>query len=172
MNLIARTKPLEVDIELAEPVPTDEESEKDFKALTGMTEVRPETIKSLRKVGLHVKRQGILETQRGTVYVNQSWLLAVSGALYRLIMARAAQENPDVDEVCKLADHIAKLSGKQAELSAVMLSHEPKAPMEFEPERPANKSFIPGSIVVGGNAQVFVASNDAEKGVAPKSNGS
>jgi|SRR6185295_11463957 len=157
MNSLASTKPLEVDIEISDPIPTDAESEADLEGLLAMSKVSAQDIKKLKAVGIHVKRQGILETQRGMIYVTQAWMLGVTGELKRLIHDKLKkEEGKDVptDEVCKLVDQLAKLAGKQAELSAVMLSHEPKVGGEPPtPTAPPNAAFPAGAIVVGGNAQ-------------------
>jgi len=163
-------KPIEVDIELADAVPTDAETEADFQALMDVQKVSAQDVKRLRGLGLHVKRQGILETQRGALLVNQAWLLGITSEIARLIRAKnTADKAGDVptDEVCKLGDLFAKLVGKSVELSAAMLSQEPKVPGEQQPSPAPNAAFPAGAVVIGGNAQAhFHQTQAAEKTVA------
>lgn len=146
---------LEVEIGLSDPVPTDRDAEKDFEALTKSQPISHITAEQLRALGIQIKRQGVLETQRGVLYVNQAWLLGVGQELYRLLMVKTKPvDGKDVDsaEVCKLADQLTKLVGKQAEVSSVMLSYEPVKPNGNEAPPALTPSFPAGTVVVGGNA--------------------
>lgn len=170
LSALARSKPLEVDVELSDPVPTDEQIEADLKGLMNLTAVNAATITSLKRVGVHVKRQGILETQRGTVYVTQAWVLGASQQVARILQAKAAfkedgGKDVDADEICKLADCLGKLAGKQAELSAVMLTHEPNEANAHEPPPAPNQAFPAGAVVFGGNAQAHFHQTPPQKPV-------
>lgn len=149
----------DVEIELPATIPTDAEAEVDFAALTGTQVVGKETAKKLRALGIHVKGQGILQTQRGALYVNQVWLLGVGQELYRLLMERMKKKGDkevDTDDVCKLAEHLIKLAGKQAELSAAMISTEPPPPERPAPQQATTPSFPAGTVVIAGNAQAYI----------------
>lgn len=171
-------RPIEVAIELSDAMPTDDEVEADLKDLLGMTQVSADQIRQLRRIGVHVKTQGILETQRGAVYVTQAWILGASSEIYRLMRSKTKRENADsisVDDVCKLADQLGKLAGKQAELSAVMSAQEPKGNNKPDPIAPANTPFAAGAVVIGGNAQAHFHQTHpatlAEKSIAPRPDG-
>lgn len=151
MKSLALTKPLEVDIELADAVPTDAETEVDFEALMDVQKVSAKDVKRLKALGLHVKRQGILETQRGALLVNQAWLLGITNDIARLIRAKnKAEPGKDVptEEICKLGDLFSKLIGKSVELSTVMMAQEPKEPNGQE-QPPAPNTAFPAGAVVG-----------------------
>lgn len=176
MKSLQLGKPMVVDIELSDAVPTDAETEADFKALTAVTSVSAQDIKRLKALGLHVKRQGVLETQRGVLLVTQMWLFGITSQLHRMMMAELQAERPDTDRACKVGELLTKFFGKQGELSAVMLGREPLNHNGHEPSpAPPNTAFQAGAVVVGpgGNAHVHVHQNPpAEKGVAPLAHGS
>lgn len=117
----------EVLIELSDAVPTDAEIEADFKSLMNATEISADMAVRLRGVGLHIKRQGVLETTRGALFVTQACAVSMCRDLYRLAQAKMASKDVDAEGICKISEQLAKMVGKVADTSAVMLSQEPAA---------------------------------------------
>lgn len=151
-----RDGPPQVDIELSDPIPTDAEIEAEIKAQLGMVGIPEKTVKSLHSIGVHVKRQGVIQTQRGVAFVSQQWLMNALRELHRLLVARTKVEDAkeiDTEDMVKIASCIAKLGSALTESSAMMLSLEPRESGNGLPQPPPNNVFPPGAVVFGGNAQ-------------------
>lgn len=163
-------KPLEVDIELSDPIPTDEQIESDIQTQTGLTKISATTAKTLKQIGIHVQQQGVIQTQRGVCFVSQQWILNSMRELHRLLVARTKVEDAkdiDTDDMVKIASCIAKLGSALTESSTLMLSLEPRSANNAPPQLPPANVFPPGAVVFGGNAQAHFHPNPpAEKPVA------
>lgn len=162
-----------VEISLPESLPSDAEAEADLQALLDLKRISAKDVRKLQAVGVNVKRQGMVETQRGVMMVNQSWCLGITSQLHRMLMKKLEPDEcgeTAIGEISKLGELITKMFGKQAEMSVAMLAQEPRENGDREPPTPANRAFPPGSVVIGGNAQAHFhqtpPANGVEKDVA------
>lgn len=146
----------DMEIEISDRAQTDAEFEADLKSLMGMARLDAGHVRKLKSVGVHLKRMGIVETQRGTVFVNQVWLMAASQELHRLLLKHTKDEEPDIETIILLSKQLCELAEKQGRLASVMMLQEPKEPGSSGVAMPFSNSFPAGAVVVGGNGQANI----------------
>ena len=142
--------------------PTDEQVVENYKEL-GFVEVTAKQLESLRGLGLHVRQEGILTTQRGTAMFNQMACMDAMNMARKVLAALMPKgRKPNVQTVEKveaMLKAMALLSGKLTESQEIMLNIEGGSQAVQTGAIPDKlvKAFKPGSDVKGGT--LVVANN-------------
>lgn len=152
--------PPSVTIELEDAVPTDQEVESGFKEL-GLIKVSATKVRHYRQLGVHLKRQGVIHTQRGQAFMTQYVLADTMNQLHKLLSDGLGEEDKkkklDVEEACAIAREISHAASKYTESQEFSLKLEnlgpPSVPPPDLPSTPTNV-FPAGAVVAGGNATV------------------
>jgi len=152
--------PPEVEIDgLDDRIPTDEEAEKALRAM-GFVDMPKETLAHFRTIGVHFKGRGVLKTQRGSAFIGQQRLHQAMAYLsaYLVEQPSANGKKPKrlkVKDAVEVTKALALAVGKMTDSHKFVVSLEAKSKADGLPldEAPTAKSFPPGTVMIGGNAQ-------------------
>lgn len=157
--------PPAVVVDVTDPIPTDQEVEEGMKEM-GLTKITPRTIQFYNRVGVHLKRQGVIHTQRGQAFVPQQILIDTMKQLHNRLsegMVKADGEKISVEDSCALAREISNAAGKLTESQEFSLRLEAGSPRPPDLPKDAVPSFPAGAIVAAPFSQVTVNQNGGKQ---------
>lgn len=171
---LATTNPPPVEIESPDDlVPTDKEAEEALQSL-GFTKLSGAALAAQRKVGLHLKGNGVLRSQRGIAFIAQQRLLQGMDFLAKFFddgvpNAKGVKKPMKPREAVDVVKAIAISVGKMTDSQKFVVSMEQKEKPDGMPidDVPVGKSFPPGTyIAAGAGASVHVHGPNPEPSTA------